>query len=99
MDCDANANGVCNTADVTYATTINPVITDFCLGCHNGSAPSGGVSLNGYDNVKKAADNGKLIGVISWQQGYAQMPKGADKLPACTIEQFKSWVDGGALNN
>jgi len=99
LTCDSNTNDEGKSTNVTYATTIAPVITDFCLGCHSGTTPSGGVSLSGHQNVKKAADAGTLIGSITWQDAYAPMPKGASKLSACIIDQFKAWVDAGALDN
>ncbi|MCB0572018.1 MAG: hypothetical protein KDC66_19770 [Phaeodactylibacter sp.] len=97
--CDQNA-GVCNTDNVSYVQDIRPVIQNNCLGCHSGSAPSGGVLLDSHANVAAAAGNGRLYGAISWQNGYVPMPFGASNpLAQCTVDKIKSWVDAGAPNN
>ncbi|HKK80042.1 MAG TPA: c-type cytochrome domain-containing protein [Phaeodactylibacter sp.] len=97
--CDPDA-GQCDTEEVSFAEQVQPVITTNCLGCHNDSAPSAGISLEGYENVKAVADNGLLYGVISWSAGYTPMPFGASEpLPQCTVDQIKSWIDAGAPNN
>jgi hypothetical protein len=93
-------NGACDTHGVTYSGTVLPVLQGGgCLGCHSGSAPSGNVSLDGYDNVKAAALNGKLYGTISYAAGYSPMPQGGNKLSACHINRIKAWIDAGAPNN
>ena len=93
-------NGVCDTNSVTYSTTILPILQgQGCLGCHSGGAPSGNISLEGYNNVKTVALNGKLYGVINYEPGYSPMPQGGNKLSACNINRVKAWIDAGAPNN
>lgn len=99
LECDPNPNGGCNTTDVSFAMTVSPLISNTCKGCHSGSAPSGGVNLSNYANIRAAALSGRLVGAISWQPGYAKMPQGGSKLPQCTIDQISSWVDAGAPDN
>lgn len=99
LECDSEANGGCNTTDVSFAVEVGPVITNYCQGCHNATTPSGGVKLNGYENIKPVAQSGRLVGVISWQQGYPKMPQGGDQLSQCTIDQISAWVADGAKNN
>ena len=100
LTCDANAGGGgCNTTDVSFSRAVSSVISNTCLGCHNGAAASGGVNLNGYANIRVAALSGRLVGAISWQPGYAQMPQGSAKLSQCTIDQIRSWVEAGAPEN
>lgn len=92
--------GACDTTGITYSATIQPLLqSSGCLGCHSGGAPSGGISLEGYTNVKTLAQNGKLYGTISHAAGYSPMPKGGNKLSACNITKVKAWIDSGIPNN
>ncbi|MAT53949.1 MAG: hypothetical protein CMN32_05670 [Saprospirales bacterium] len=96
--CDVNAGG-CDTASVSFAQHIWPVINSSCKGCHSGTNPSGGIDLSNYTGVKAVALNGKLLGAINWEQGFTPMPQGGNKLPDCTIAQVKKWIEEGAMDN
>lgn len=98
LECDENAGG-CNTTGVSYSADIQPVLQNNCVGCHSGSAPSGGVNLGTYAQVKQVADNGRLFGAVSWQDGFVNMPFGGNQLPQCNIDQIEAWIADGALNN
>lgn len=98
LECDEDAEG-CDTENVSFMADIQPVITNNCLGCHSGGAPSGGINLSTHSSVKTVADNGRLMGAIRHESGFTPMPQGADQLPQCTIDQFAAWVADGAPNN
>ncbi len=98
LKCDPNAGG-CDTTNVSFSQTLSPVINTFCKGCHSGTNPSAGIGLDTYNGVKTVALNGKLYGAIAWSTGFQKMPQGGNKLDACTISQFKSWIDAGAPGN
>ncbi len=92
----------CDTTNVTYSNNVQKIISSRCLGCHSDASYKdygGGVALEGYNNLKSSADNGGLIGTITHNQDYSAMPKGANKLDDCKIEQIKTWVAQGAKNN
>lgn len=89
----------CDTDDISFAAIVKPIIDLKCVGCHSGNPPSGGIDLSTYNGVKAIADNGSLTGSISWETAYENMPRNGDQLPDCEIDQIKSWVDAGALNN
>ncbi|MFI5129891.1 MAG: hypothetical protein ACHQFX_07880 [Chitinophagales bacterium] len=92
--------GACDITGVTYANAVQPLLqSNGCISCHSGSAPSGNISLNGYNNVKVVALNGKLYGAISHSAGYSPMPQGSNKMNTCNINLIKAWIDGGAVNN
>src|SRR5687767_9895156 len=96
----ATGGGNCETAGVTYASTVLPLLqNNGCMGCHSGGAPSGNISLEGYNNVRTVALNGKLFGVINHSPGFSPMPKGGNKMSACNINKIKAWIDAGATNN
>lgn len=98
LSCDAVSNQ-CNTINVSYSGFVAPLLTTFCVGCHSGGAPSGGISLNTYAAVKAIAQSGRLYGAISWKAGFQKMPQGGSKLSQCKIDKIKGWIDEGALNN
>jgi len=98
LSCDPDAGG-CDTSNVTFSGYVLPVIQSYCLGCHSGSAPSGGIGLGSYDQVKAVAQAGKLYGAISWEYGYSPMPQNAAQLSDCRISKIKAWIDAGMPNN
>jgi mono/diheme cytochrome c family protein len=89
----------CDTINVTYASTIRPILQNSCLGCHSGTAPSGGIPLETHSDVLAVVNNGKLLGSIRHEQGYSTMPKGGAKLNDCYITQIEKWINNGAPNN
>ena len=94
------ATGSCDTAGVTYTSTILPLLqANGCTGCHSGGAPSGNISLTDYNNVRTVALNGKLYGAISHSAGFTPMPQGGNKMSSCNINKIKAWIDAGAANN
>lgn len=90
---------VCDTTNVKYASSIKPVIQNYCQGCHSGSAPSGGIDLSTYQGVFAQASTGKLYGSISHIQGYSPMPKNGSKLSECNLAKFRIWISNGAPDN
>jgi mono/diheme cytochrome c family protein len=97
--CD-DPTGECNAENVSYSGFIVPLLTNTCIGCHSGAGASGGVVLNTFNGVKTVADNGRLVGAITWASGYQQMPFGSPtKLQDCQIEKIKAWVNDGAPEN
>ena len=98
LSCDPDSGG-CNTDNVTYSGYVYPVIQSYCLGCHSGGAPVGGIRLDSYAAVQGAAQSGQLYGVINHGSGYPAMPQNAAKLSDCRISKIKAWIDAGAPNN
>jgi mono/diheme cytochrome c family protein len=66
-----------------------------CQGCHIQSSWGGGVVLNTYDDVKKAAQNGRLYSSVAWEAGHYPMPKFGKQLPACFVLKISAWVNAG----
>ncbi|MBR9921286.1 MAG: hypothetical protein GYB31_10645 [Bacteroidetes bacterium] len=97
LECDPGVD--CDTENVSYAAIIRPLLDNSCVGCHGGSVPSGGISLETYAGVKGVADSGQLYGAVAWEPGFSQMPQGGNQLPQCNIDQIQSWIDAGAPEN
>lgn len=97
LTCDA----ACDTTNVRYSTTIQPLINAKCLGCHNGSNASGGINLSDYTKVKSVVTSQQLWGSVNHLQGYQPMPypAGGAKLPQCELDQIRIWIQAGAPNN
>ena len=92
--------GTCDTTNSTYSAVVQPALQTYgCIGCHSGSAPSGNILLNTYDNVKTYVLNGKFYGSINHSAGFSAMPQGGNKMNACAVNKIKAWIDAGALNN
>jgi hypothetical protein len=96
--CDASASN-CVSTNVSFKTTVQPILVTNCVGCHSGAKPSGAIDLSTYTQVQKYAVNGKLYGSIAHQAGFIAMPSATSSLSTCEITQIKSWITAGSLNN
>ncbi len=94
------AEMVCDTANVSYSSDIQPILTDHCYSCHMASfaaSVGGGIILDSYEEVNKNAE--KVLKSVQHAAGFEPMPKNAPKLDDCTIAKIKIWVEAGAKNN
>jgi hypothetical protein len=96
--CDVSASN-CVTTNVSFKTVVQLILINYCTGCHSGARPSGNIDLTTHANVQKYAANGQLYGSIAHQTGYIPMPSATTKLTTCEIDQVKSWITVGSLNN
>jgi mono/diheme cytochrome c family protein len=92
LHCD---NMPCDTVNITYTSTIWPIIQDNCKGCHTGASAGGGVQLIDYNTIKSAGQSGKLYGSITHSTGFAPMPKNGAMLPDCNLTQMRKWIEKG----
>jgi hypothetical protein len=90
--CDSTG---CDSTNVTYTKSIQPILQAWCTGCHSGSNPANGLSLDTYDNAKACAQGGRLMGAIRHETGYKYMPNGGAMLSPCEIELFQKWINLG----
>ena len=90
---------VCDTLDVKYSTKISTLLTNKCVGCHNGSVSSSATDYSNYAALQGIALDGNLMGCIKQLAGYPKMPKGGNMLSDCEIRMVQIWVDAGAPNN
>ncbi len=87
----------CDSLNITFAGTINPIIQNNCLGCH--SASSAITILKAYTDIKAKVNDGKLLCSVTQRSGCLPMPQGAPMLSDCKIKQIKAWIAAGAPNN
>jgi hypothetical protein len=95
----SSSTGTCDVSNVTYTQTIAPIMQKYCTGCHSGAGATAGIDLSIYSGVSAQARSGYLYGSITHESGFSAMPSVSSKIPTCSIEQVKVWIDKGALNN
>ena len=90
----------CDTTNVTFSGSVQPILQKYCVGCHNNANANGNppVMLDSYTNVIKVVNNGRLMGSLLGRQGYAKMPP-SGSLSQCDIEKIRIWINNGAPNN
>ena len=89
----------CDTSNVTYSLSVVPIIDRECIVCHSASANLGNVTLEGYAEIKKYVDNGKLRSSITHDGNASPMPKDGNKMSDCNIKIIQTWLDANAPNN
>ena len=99
LSADSPPEPDCDTANVTYALTVVPLLQNGCIACHNNSFAGGGVNLSSHASVRAVATSGRLLGSLDHKAGYAAMPQGSPKWPACDINQLRQWIANGTPNN
>ena len=82
----------CDTSDVTYPGTVYPILDQYCIDCHGGASPSGGLDFTDYSQLAFVAENGALLGAIRHLQGYSPMPQNSDQLDSCKIRLIEIWI-------
>ncbi|MEN6511749.1 MAG: hypothetical protein ABFD00_07945 [Chloroherpetonaceae bacterium] len=82
----------CDTINITFQTTIQPIIVQKCQSCHSNSTQLGGENLEGYDNIKSSALSGRLLDALEGSmQGYLN--------DACEFLKIRAWINKGAPND
>jgi len=95
---DQSCGELCDTiSQITFSGDIWPVIQTSCTGCHSGTSPSGGVTLENYSNVAAIAMSTVLLNSLNGD-GVTKMPLGGS-FSLCRIRQFELWINNGYLNN
>jgi len=89
----------CQTEEVTYSAVVLPLIVANCYQCHDAANNFGGITLEGYEQLRNYVDNGELLGVIRHTPGFSPMPKNSPQLVECNIEKIAAWVAAGAPND
>jgi hypothetical protein len=95
--CTNTTSSACVTTNMSFVNNVLSIFTINCNGCHNATAPAGGINLTTFAGTKAAS--ARLVGSISHTTGYVPMPSSTTKLSACDINKIASWVSQGTLNN
>ena len=89
----------CDTTNVTYSQSINPVTILHCNVCHSSSLATGGIITDNYNDLKQLATSGLLWNAVNWTDGINNMPPDGNKLNDCDLTRIKIWIDAGAPDN
>ncbi len=93
-------NNVCDTTNIKYSTTVEPILIAYCRSCHNGSNPNTNVKYTDYTTTVATARNNRLLGAITHATGYEPMPQAPlPKLSNCDIDKIRIWIRMGYPNN
>lgn len=90
-------SNTCDTTNVTYATTVAPILATYCNSCHSGGSPSGNISTDSYASVK--TNISRIKGAVNHLSGFSAMPKNGTKLTSCELTKIDVWIKHGMLNN
>lgn len=83
----------CDSSNVTYPGTVVPILDAYCISCHSGATPSGGLDFTDFNQLAFVAENGALLGTLKHLEGYNPMPEGENKLSVCEIALIEIWVN------
>ena len=97
------ANPCDTTGTISFATTIQPILTANCStgssSCHSAGSSSG-LDLTTWTNALKIyATRGTLVDDINFGGTGNDMPKGGTQLSSCNINKITRWAHQGGLNN
>jgi mono/diheme cytochrome c family protein len=87
----------CDTAQVTYTATIQPILTRACTTCHGASPVGTDVNLSNYVLTRQFVEMNaqRFLGALEHTNGFAAMPPTGTKLPDCELNQIRQWVETG----
>ncbi|MFM7104497.1 MAG: hypothetical protein ACKOW8_03175 [Flavobacteriales bacterium] len=89
----------CNPGDSTYTNNLAPIIELYCVGCHGGSNPDDGISMENITELRSAVNNNPFIDALNGTNGIELMPPNSTGLPDCYKEQFQNWINAGMPDN
>ena len=89
----------CDSSSYSYNGRIKPLMSNWCVGCHNDGNAGGGYNLSSYGGVSSLVPNNKLLGALKHLTGFSAMPKNTYKLTDCDINAVAKWIDSGYPNN
>lgn len=84
------------TETVTYEAVVKDVMINNCITCHSGLAPSAGLNLTTYADVRFSAENGTLLGRIE-NVSNPMPPNGL--MPNNLRKQIEKWAQDGYPEN
>jgi hypothetical protein len=91
----------CDTTNVTFSGSVQPILQDHCYGCHSNTTASGSATFALEDIGDVVAHVDRLVGAISHQSGFSPIPSplGTPKIDDCSIRVIGIWVTAGTPDN
>ena len=92
-------NNFCDTANVTFSGTVNPIIQSKCAtpGCHV-TGGSGTGNFTDFNAFSQQVENGRVLRSIKRDPAGIPMPPSGG-LRDCEVRQIELWIAAGAANN
>jgi len=83
---------------ISFQYDVFPIIEQSCLSCHNQGAYT--IELHDYEHIDSMAATGQLLGSITGDTLYTQMPpNGINQLTPTQIEIISRWIEDGHEDN
>lgn len=93
-------------ATVSFANDVLPIIESRCISCHGGNRTEEGLDLKTHTSIMAGSDNGLVVvpgdatnSLFVEMVATQKMPKRGPKLTPPQIQLFTDWVNQGALDN
>ncbi len=91
----------------SYAKQITPFFSRYCVECHNGEEPKGGLNLEKYKSLLDGGDNGavltpgkadasRIVRLVEHKDKPFMPPKKAKQPRPEEIALLRAWIDAGA---
>jgi uncharacterized membrane protein len=102
-------NADANTATAVTFASVQPILKERCLQCHNGPKGKEGVDFTSYESVMKGGEEGPIVKagdptnslivqVIRGVEGHPKMPPTGGPLTEDQIKTIEDWIKGGATS-
>ena len=80
-------------AEISYQSTIAPVLTDYCYGCHGYGASEGGMALDQFETGADAVQSPEAWWKVLRQLRAGLMPPQGEERPSTEqIQLIESWI-------
>ena len=94
----------------SYAKQIRPFLGRYCVECHPGNDPDGGLSLDTYKGLMAGGDHGavlvpgkpdlsRLVGMVEGKTGPRMPPKKAKQPKKEELALLRAWIAAGARDD
>ena len=89
----------CDTLNVTYQESIEPILRKNCYECHAIEIATLGIILEDHENLILRVNTGQFPGAVNHRSGFTPMPKDRGKLNDCDLDKINKWLNEGAADN
>lgn len=93
-------------ATISFANDVYPILKSRCLNCHGGESTKKGLSVKTYAELMAGSDNGPVVipgdaanSLLVELIANQKMPKRGAKLTPLQVQLITDWVNQGALEN
>jgi hypothetical protein len=81
------------TQDAAFAKTVQPFLSSYCVGCHNGKVKTANLDLQQFTSVDAVRANLKTWKKVAWKLELGEMPPEKSPHPKPTVHKaVLKWV-------